>query len=134
MNLAIVATTLPFLHRVLASLHTGVLGTTLITEELELSRYGGSRVLQKTAESSVTASSGLKSRRQPARTSQLDAAITLAPPPPAIIHSTIAYDPEYSWNRSAGGTGEGDTESTENLTNAEDSIVQTWEIKIESDT
>ena len=135
MNLSLFATTLPFLHRMLASLHTGVLGTTLISEELELSRYGtGTHVSRpKTSEPSTVARSELNSSMKQSRMSQSTPPMRLRPGGGADIRTTIGHDPTMTWSRS-GGRRDMETESTENLTSAEDSIIKTLEIKIDSNT
>jgi hypothetical protein len=136
LNVAIIATTLPFLHRVLAGLHTGVLDTAMITEHLELSRYDIGYVIShpKTAEPSVKIShpSTSSGRDRANGNSERPASLMLRPAPVADIRSSAAHGARH-FARSHGRDPE--TESTENLAPAfvNDGIMQTWELKIETE-
>lgn len=135
MNLSIVVTTMPFLHRVLAGLHTGILDTTLITEQLELSRYGRSYITDPKSVGDPSSTGSEQSQKKDRGNSVRVASMALRPSPAAEVHSTAAHEPHsrgMGRNRSV-MERDPETESMQNLTRHEDGIMQTWEVKVESE-
>ena len=139
MNLSVIVTSLPFLHRVLAGLHTGTLDTVMITDQLELSRYGGfGYVITPRSDicpPAVNASNHPKSKNRKYRqeSARMNSMIAL-PSPVADTRSITAHDPHIVRSRTVVMHQEAGTESMEHLTmGAEDGIMQTVEVKVESE-
>lgn len=138
-NVSIVATTLPFLHRVLAGLHTGILDTTLLTDHLDISSPGPSYIsdpFQMTAEPCMNASEKSKGSSKKNRKGFRAASLLLRPRLTAEIKSMAVHEPrELAHNRPEVHPeieNMGDLTRNEHEAMAQTGIVQTWEVKVES--
>lgn len=138
-NVSIIATTLPFLHRVLAGLHTGILDTTLLTDHLDLSTPGPSCIsdpLHIVIEPCVNATGQSRANSEKNRSGFCVASLFPRPRLTADIRNAAVHEPrELARNQPEEHP---ETGSTENLTRNEQEIIaqtrilQTLEIKVES--